>query len=436
MTQLGRIVAIALGVWSLMAGAAQAQPPSMSAPVVSGANVTFNWTPTAGASSYNIQAGLASGVYVLNANVGNVTTFQAVAPAIGAYYVRVQALPGGEFSNEVVAVVSSLVTPPATPTNFQAYRNGPGNVVIAWAPGAGGGPVSGYQLRVGTAPGGADLGIIPLGAPGLAAGGIPSATYYLGVRAVNAGGPSPEAPEVALVMNGACDAPPAPTLTTSAWGNFLTAVWSAVPGAASYNFAAAGPGLPAPVTIPFGGNTTQFLYPGLPTGTWNFGVQAVFSCGQPGAFGGSTLVVDDSSLRMQPRAPDPADFADVSYAAGIIRDIANRFGGDLRNSCKEHGGNNRWLFRVVQALRERDKRWGLNWKRANVGDMSQDVITFNWGPDPDEGTFKLRAWDVIGGHCGNNPGWQFSEITNPMPPNYSFGARWTLLPYIQAGFIP
>ena len=73
-------------------------------------------------------------------------------------------------------------------------------------------------------------------------------------------------------------------------------------------------------------------------------------------------------------------------------------------SCLEHGGNNRWLFRVVKALRERDKRWGLNWKRANVGDMSQDVITFNWGTDPDEGTFKLRAWDIIGGHCGSRPG--------------------------------
>jgi hypothetical protein len=68
--------------------------------------------------------------------------------------------------------------------------------------------------------------------------------------------------------------------------------------------------------------------------------------------------------------------------------------------------------------------------------MSQDVITYNWSDEPDEGTFKLRAWDVIGGHCGPSPGAQFSEITNPLPPNFSFNARWTLLPYIQAGFQP
>ena len=61
----------------------------------------------------------------------------------------------------------------------------------------------------------------------------------------------------------------------------------------------------------------------------------------------------------------------------------------------------------MRALRERDKRWGLNWKRANVGDMSQDVITYNWGDEPDEGTHKLRAWDVIGNiaaAAGSAPG--------------------------------
>ena len=132
--------------------------------------------------------------------------------------------------------------------------------------------------------------------------------------------------------------------------------------------------------MPFGGGTTSFVYPGLPQGTWNFGIQAQFSCGavrrrRRVACSPSTA----SSLRMQPRAPDPADNADLSYAPGIIRGIAAAYPGDLANSCLEHGGNNRWLFRVVRALRERDKRWGLNWKRANVGDMSQDVITYNWG---------------------------------------------------------
>jgi hypothetical protein len=128
-----------------------------------------------------------------------------------------------------------------------------------------------------------------------------------------------------------------------------------------------------------------------------------------------------------------------AYAAGIVSDLANRFDRDLQNSCREHGGNNLWLFRLVQALRERDKRWGLNWKRANIGDMSQDVVTYNWSTDPDEGTFRVRAWDVIGNHCGSGrANAQFSEITaaDAIPPREKRGAIWTLIPYIQAGFAP
>ena len=91
---------------------------------------------------------------------------------------------------------------------------------------------------------------------------------------------------------------------------------------------------------------------------------------------------------------------------------------------------------MVNELRKRDKRWGLNWKRANVGDMSQDVVTFNWSADPDEGTFKLRAYDVIGGHCGITAGRAVSRESPSRAANYSFGAQWTLLPYIQAGNAP
>ena len=240
---------------------------------------------------------------------------------------KVVALPGGETSNEVQVVVASLVTPPAAPVGLQAYRNGTG-VLISWQPG-GGGPAAGYILRVGTSPGGSDLGVIPTGATGLAVGGgVPAGIYYLAVSAVNAGGQSAEATTVLnMPAGGACDAPPAPALTTSNWGTFLTASWTPVPGAASYLLSAAGPGVNT--AVPFGGGTTSFVYPGLPVGTWNFGIQARFSCGAYGAVGSSVLNMDGGSLRMQPRAPDPADNADLSYAPGIIRSVASAYPGDL-----------------------------------------------------------------------------------------------------------
>jgi hypothetical protein len=430
-----RIVAVCLAVCGLTATAAQAQAPVLNPPVINGANITFSWSAAPGATSYNLEATLVPGGAPLAVfNVGNVTGIPVTAPAVGVYYVKVVALPSGVASNEVTVAITSLVAPPAAPSGLAAYRNGTG-VLISWQPGSGGGPAAVYHLRVGTTPGGAEIGTIPTTVSGLAVGGgVAAGTYYLAVSAVNAGGSSAETSAVLnMPAGGACDAPPAPALTTSNWGTFLTASWSPIPGAANYLLSAAGPGINQ--QVPFAGNQTSFVYPGLPIGTWNFGIQARFSCGALGAVGSSTLNMDGGSLRMQPRAPDPA-LGVPGYAWGVISSIAAQYPGDLRNSCKEHGGNNLWLFRVVRALRERDKRWGLNWKRANVGDMSQDVITYNWSDEPDEGTFKLRAWDVIGGHCGNNPGAQFSEITNPMPPNFSFNARWTLLPYIQSGFLP
>ncbi len=125
------------------------------------------------------------------------------------------------------------------------------------------------------------------------------------MSAFNAGGSSAESPEVLLAMPaaGACDVPPAPALTTGAWGNFLTASWTPVPGAVAYLLSAAGPG-GLNAVVPFGGGTTSFIYPGLPVGTWNFGIQAQFGCGALSAPGASVLTVDGASLRMQPRAPD------------------------------------------------------------------------------------------------------------------------------------
>lgn len=437
----GRIFRGAAGIaaaWLLGVGTALAQAPVLASPNVSNTSapfsVEFNWSATAGATGYRFDAGVAPGVYVYSQPLGLVTTLTlpSAVPA-GTFYVRVVAqTPSGDVPSAEVAF--SAPAPPAAPTGLSVARNGTG-LVASWTPGAGGGVPSGFRLYVGTTPGGT-LAVLPSNTTtwGIA-GGVGPNTYYMRVSAFNAAGESAQSPEVTVIMpvGGACDAPPSPALTTSAWGPFLTASWTPVAGASSYLFSYNGGG--ASGQVPFGPGQTQFSVQGLSAGTWQFGVQAVFACGQAGALGPSTLVVDNSNLKMQPRAADPATGV-PSYANSVVNEIAARYPGDLNRSCREHGGNNVWLFRLVEELRKRDKRWGLNWKRANVGDMSQDVITYNWGDEADEGTFKLRAWDVIGGHCGPRPSAQFSEITNPMPPNFSFNARWTLIPYIQAGFQP
>jgi hypothetical protein len=131
-----------------------------------------------------------------------------------------------------------------------------------------------------------------------------------------------------------------------------------------------------------------------------------------------------------PPLPSPPNHLPLPNRSAVVQEMARLYPADLRNSCVEHGGNNRWLFRLVERLRREDTRWGLNWKRARVGDMSQDVVTYNFGVEADEGTLNVYAVDVIGGHCGSNPGPTWIDQTVL----WSTGAKWTLQPYLQAGY--
>lgn len=410
------------------------QAPVLSPAGVSGANVTLSWTATPGATSYRLDAGGASGAYTLSTSAGTALTYAATAPAPGVYYARIVALtPTGDMpSNEITISVTSLVAAPPTPTNLVVARNGTG-IVVTWAPGAGGGTASGYRLTVGLPQGG--TAVLNTTAPSFAFAPIPAGNYTFRVVAVNAGGSSAESTETPMTMpaGGACDAPPAPTLTTSAWANILSANWTPIPGASSYVLNYEGAGFTG--QIPFGGSTTRFAYRGLPVATWQFSVQATFSCGAQSAPGPSTLTVDNSTLRMQPRAPDPTgsvppDYIRLPNRSAIVNELAARYPGELRDSCGR--GRHAWLFRVVNRLRQEDKRWGLNWKRNNVGDMSEDIITYNFGKEADEGTRQLHAVDIIAGHCGPNPGPAWIDQTVL----FSTGATWTLVPYVEAGYIP
>ncbi|WP_157899241.1 IPT/TIG domain-containing protein [Luteitalea pratensis] len=129
-----------------------------------------------------------------------------------------------------------------------------------------------------------------------------------------------------------------------------------------------------------------------------------------------------------PFAAGPA----VSYGDlyGVIVSLAAARPFDLANSCREHGGNNRFMFEVVAELRRRfnTNRWGLNWKRGNVGDLSQDIVTYYSGPEGSAmpNSTQVRLYDIIGGHCGNaSPFW-----VDQTAATRAAGAigRWTVAP--------
>jgi hypothetical protein len=104
---------------------------------------------------------------------------------------------------------------------------------------------------------------------------------------------------------------------------------------------------------------------------------------------------------------------------GIISQVINANPGILapRRSCQDpsHGGDpvSGWEFldKLVDTLRLTDTRWAYNGKRGNAADPSHDVVAYNWGSQPDEGTTDVYIFDVLLGHCGGSPSGTQIDIT-------------------------
>ena len=110
--------------------------------------------------------------------------------------------------------------------------------------------------------------------------------------------------------------------------------------------------------------------------------------------------------------------------AAVVEDVANQYPGAMRNSCQSHGGSWEFMDRLLERLRRYDTRWGYNGKRGNSSDPSHDAIAYNWGADRDEGTTNVYIIDVIGGHCGSNPGAAWIDQTAVTAQQGTIG-RWT-----------
>jgi hypothetical protein len=119
-----------------------------------------------------------------------------------------------------------------------------------------------------------------------------------------------------------------------------------------------------------------------------------------------------------PPAPPPDLYSIVEQTAVDHPDL-------LAGSCVEFGGDNEFLFEVVRRLREIDDRWGLNWKRGVVGDLSQDVVDYHWGEGPSDGSTDVYIIDMIVGHCGDDPQPGWLDVTQATIDGGTVG-RWTL----------
>lgn len=434
MTATVRALTVA-GLAALFAVPAAAQP---AAPVlqaqVTGQTVTATWNAVAGATSYRAEAGFAPTQMVAGYEVGAATTFSINAPQ-GTFYVRVVArnAQGTSAPSNVVALtVSSALAPPAPPSALGATVSG-STVSFTVTPPSG---ATGLLVAAGLAPG-QTIAVLPVPvAAQSSVQNVPPGTYFARMLAVGPGGTSQPSNEVQITVSAAtCLPPTAPSLQGQATGSTVSLTWSAVAGAVGYQLAVAtGPGGSAVHSQAFGATQTSVTYPGVPAGTYYAKVMASNACGQATSAETPITVATPSggSRTPNPPAPTPPNYLPLPDRSAVVYEMARLYRDELRASCVEHNGNNRWLFRLVERLRREDTRWGLNWKRARVGDMSQDVVAYNYGPENDEGTLYVHVVDVIAGHCGSNPDGAWINQTVL----WSTGAKWTLQPFVQAGYPP
>ena len=177
-------------------GTAPAAPTGLTA-TAGNAQVTLGWTASAGATSYNIYRGTATGTETLIKTGVTTTSFTDTGLTNGTTYfykvTAVNAVGESAKSNEASVTPSATGGAPAAPTGLTATPSS-GQVALSWNPVAG---ATSYNVYRGTSSGTETLfesGIIST--TNTDATVTNGTTYYYEVTAVNANGESAKSNEV------------------------------------------------------------------------------------------------------------------------------------------------------------------------------------------------------------------------------------------------
>jgi len=346
-------------------------------------------------------------------------------------------------TNGIVAMALGLVALGAVEAAAQAPTlsvsvNGV-SVRIEWTSVLG---ATGYNIEVGSSPGGSNIASVNLPASiTVIVVNAPSGTYYLRVRGMAGGLVGPFSNEAVAVVGGQppgpCVPPTAPNLTINVQGPTVTVGWSPIAGAAGYliQFSRFAGGTELQQTV--GPGTTSYQqYVGM-LGTFYVRVVAGNACGS--ATSSEMPFTITTTTGGGPRTPDPPPgqlLPAPGYGPAVVDDVARRFPGDLANAC----GSRTWLFRVIHELRRRDSRWGANLKRGHQG-LSTDIVAYNPTNLPDQGNGQVYIFDIISAICeGNFPTWQdvtahtWAARGDPLCAPGTYCVKWTLEEYLAAGF--
>jgi predicted phage tail protein len=157
-------------------------------------------------------------------------------------------------------------------------------VLLRWRPAISGARPTGYVLEAGSTPGDSNVFVLPLGdlSASFTARNVKGGTYFVRVRASNAGGAS-DASNEAKVVVGDCTAPPsAPSgLSFSLIGSAVVLTWEASKsGPTSYIIETeTGSDGTSPGVVDTGSLKTTFTAEDVPPGTYFVRVRARNACG-------------------------------------------------------------------------------------------------------------------------------------------------------------
>lgn len=211
-------------------------PPTTMTVVVSGATLQLAWTPAttgAAATGFSVAVGTAPGTTTLPVQTTTATSLTVTVPSSGAYYARVRAVNAAgasAASPEAEAFVSLTTGRPGRTPRPRAWTSGRA-LFMEWDPPSGGDPVTSYLVEAGSAPGVANLAVLPLSAVRSFSTGVPVGTFWLRVRAVNGEGSGDASEDIGLVMgasNGCVGLPLAPgPLGATINGSLVAFSWGA-----------------------------------------------------------------------------------------------------------------------------------------------------------------------------------------------------------------
>ena len=255
-------------------------PPDDMRAAVSGTRVTLSWRPDASGgtpSDYVLYVGTHRwGTNVVRGrSLGDI---QSVSSSLrrGSYYARVRARNASGISRSSEQVFFRVGARLASPTGLTADWSGT-QTTLSWVASSADSPdlvPTNYVLEAGTAPGLADVAVMPLGTSTSFSADVPTGVYYVRVRAENDNGDSDPTPDIVVAAPGTAQAPA--ELTSGGEGSTVTLSWTPPAGEAVAGYvieAGSDPGLSDIAVLPVG-NTTTFTTE-APPGTYFVRVRAI-----------------------------------------------------------------------------------------------------------------------------------------------------------------